>query len=120
MDQYAFLQNILEFIDNHVTEEISVGQLADMAGFSAWHFCRVFQWRTGCSVMGYVRSRRLAFAASELDSGQRILDIALKYGFETHSGFSKAFRRHFRLPAGSLPPTRAQRPAPTAQSAPHG
>ncbi len=98
MDQYAFLQNILEFIDRHITEEISVGQLARMAGFSTWHFCRVFQWRTGYPVMGYVRNRRLAFAASELASGRRIIDIALEYGFETHSGFSKAFRRYYGCP----------------------
>jgi AraC family transcriptional regulator len=45
--------------------------------------------------MDYVRRRRLAFAAAELASGRRILDVALEYGFETHSGFSKAFRRHY-------------------------
>ena len=98
MDHYSFLQNILEFIDEHITEEISAEQLAKLAGFSTWHFCRVFQWRTGYSVMGYVRSRRLAFAASELNSGRKILDVALEYGFETHSGFSKAFRRYFGCP----------------------
>lgn len=95
MDHYAVLQNILEFIDEHIKDEISADQLAEKAGFSTWHFCRVFQWRVGYSVMGYVRSRRLAFAACELNSGRRILDIALEYGFDTHSGFSKAFRRYF-------------------------
>jgi AraC family transcriptional regulator len=45
--------------------------------------------------MEYVRKRRLAFAASALNSGRRIIDIAVDYGFETHSGFTKAFRRYF-------------------------
>jgi len=45
--------------------------------------------------MEYVRNRRLAFAASELNSRHRIIDIAVDYGFETHSGFTKAFRRYF-------------------------
>lgn len=45
--------------------------------------------------MEYVRNRRLLYAATELATGKRIIDIALDYGFETHSGFSKAFRRYF-------------------------
>lgn len=95
MDTYTILQNILEFIDKHITENLSPEQLAKRAGFSMWHFCKVFQWGVGYSVMGYVRSRRLAFAAYKLGQNQRILDIALEYGYETHSGFSKAFHRHY-------------------------
>lgn len=98
MDTIAILQEVLEYIDGHVTDELSVGLLAKRAGFSPWHFCRVFQWGVGYSVMGYVRSRRLAFAAHELGTGRRILDISLEYGFETHSGFSRAFRRRFGCP----------------------
>jgi AraC family transcriptional regulator len=45
--------------------------------------------------MEYVRLRRLAFAAWELSSGRKLIDIALDYGFETHSGFSKAFKRRY-------------------------
>ena len=48
--------------------------------------------------MEYVRNRRLAYAASELNSGRKIINIAADYGFETHSGFSKAFRRYFGCP----------------------
>jgi len=48
--------------------------------------------------MEYVRNRRLAYAASELNSGRKIINIAVDYGFETHSGFSKAFRRYFGCP----------------------
>lgn len=95
MDTTEMLQNILEYVDEHITDNLSADILAARAGFSTWHFCRLFQWGVGYSVMGYVRNRRLAFAACELSSDQRILDIALKYGFETHSGFSKAFRRYF-------------------------
>nr|WP_319488914.1 AraC family transcriptional regulator [uncultured Caproiciproducens sp.] len=96
MNTTEMLQDILEYVDEHITDNLSADLLAARAGFSTWHFCRIFQWGIGYSVMGYVRNRRLAFAAHELNSGQRILDIALEYGFETHSGFSKAFRRYFR------------------------
>lgn len=95
MDMVTILQDILEYVDEHITDAISPDSLAAHAGFSTWHFCRVFQWGVGYSVMVYVRNRRLAFAAHELSSGQRIVDLSMKYGFETHSGFSKAFRRYY-------------------------
>ena len=86
---------MLRYIDDNIKEKLSVEKLAARAGFSSYHFCRVFQWGVGYSIMEYVRNRRLAFAASELNSGKRIIDISIEYGFETHSGFSKAFRRYF-------------------------
>lgn len=98
MDAVETLQDTLVFIDNNLSEELGIKFLAKRAGYSVFHFCRLFQWGVGYSVMSYVRGRRLAFAAYELQSGRRILDIALEYGFETHSGFSKAFRRRFGCP----------------------
>ena len=95
MDYRDVMQSILRYIDGHLTEEINSKDLADMAGFSQYHFCRVFQWHVGYPVMEYVRSRRLAHAASELSSGRKLIDIAFDYGFETHSGFSKAFKRRY-------------------------
>ena len=95
MDYIDILQEMLRYIDTHIKEKLSVEKLAARAGFSPYHFCRVFQWGVGYSIMEYVRNRRLAFAASELNSKRLIIDIAIEYGFETHSGFSKAFRRYF-------------------------
>jgi AraC family transcriptional regulator len=91
---------MLRYIDAKISdkmsgEKLNVEKLAARAGFSPYHFCRIFQWEVGYSIMEYVRNRRLFYAASELTSGRRIVDIAIDYGFETHSGFSKAFRRFF-------------------------
>jgi len=95
LDYIEILQEMLRYIDAKIKEKLNVEKLAERAGFSPYHFCRVFQWEVGYSIMEYVRNRRLFFAASELTSGRRITDIAVDYGFETHSGFSKAFRRYF-------------------------
>ncbi|GHV03477.1 AraC family transcriptional regulator [Spirochaetia bacterium] len=95
MDHIDILQEMLRYIDAHIKEKMNVEKLAARAGFSPYHFCRIFQWSVGYSIMEYVRNRRLAFAATELNSGCRIIDIAVDYGFETHTGFTKAFRRHF-------------------------
>jgi AraC family transcriptional regulator len=100
LDYIEILQEMLRYIDANIAdkmsgEKLNVEKLAARAGFSPYHFCRIFQWEVGYSIMEYVRNRRLAYAASELATGQRIADIAVDYGFETHSGFSKAFRRYF-------------------------
>ena len=99
MDYIDILQEILRYIDAHIKEKLSVKKLALRAGFSPYHFCRIFQWNIGYSIMEYVRLRRLVFAASELKSGKYIIDIAVEYGYETHTGFLKAFKRYF----GSTP-----------------
>ena len=95
MDYIEILQEMLRYIDSNIKEKMNVEKLAARAGFSPYHFCRVFQWEVGYSIMEYVRNRRLFYAVSELATGKRIVDIAVDYGFETHSGFSKAFRRYF-------------------------
>lgn len=97
MDTRTILQFILDYIDEHITEDINPEMLAAKTGYSTWHFGKLFQWGTGYSVMTYVRNRRLAFAAYELSTDRKILDISLDYGFETHSGFCKAFRRYFGI-----------------------
>jgi AraC family transcriptional regulator len=99
LDYIDILQEMLRYIDTHIKEKLSVKKLAERAGFSPYHFCRIFQWNIGYSIMEYVRIRRLAFAAAELNSGKYIFDIAIEYGYETHTGFLKAFKRYF----GSTP-----------------
>jgi len=98
LDYIDILQEMLCYIDENIKEKLSVEKLAAHAGFSPYHFCRVFQWGVGCSIMEYVRNRRLAFAASEFNSGRRLADISIIYGFETYSGFTRAFRRYFGCP----------------------
>ena len=95
MNYFDIIQKVLHYIDENLNSELNAEILAEVADFSTYHFCRVFQWNVGYSVMEYVRLRRLAFAVSEFSSGRKLIDIAMDYGFETHSGFSKAFKRHY-------------------------
>ncbi|MFT4146978.1 MAG: AraC family transcriptional regulator [Mobilitalea sp.] len=89
------LDRCIEFIENHIKEEITVEEVASQSGYSLYHFCRVFNLCMGDSVMDYIRKRRLSLAATELSKGRKVIDIALEYGFETASGFTKAFRKSF-------------------------
>jgi len=54
LDYVEILQEMLRYIDTHIREKLSVKKLAARAGFSQYHFCRVFQWGVGYSIMEYV------------------------------------------------------------------
>lgn len=76
-------------------DPLTAEQIAAQAGYSLYHFCRMFSKAQDMPVMEYVRTRRLSRAAVELFNGRRITDIALEYGFETPGGFAKAFRKSY-------------------------
>lgn len=98
MNYIELIQKTIDYIDENIQEEISVDTLAKIAGFSTYHYYRVFSGFVGISVMGYVTKRKLQFALFELNEGKKIVDIAMNYGFETHAGFTKAFKRSFGYP----------------------
>ena len=88
------IQQAINFIEAHLGEEISYAQLARSVHMSGYDFHRMFSFVTGMTVGEYIRSRRLALAAQELQStGLSVTEAAYKYGYESPEGFSKAFSR---------------------------
>ncbi|MDI2586368.1 AraC family transcriptional regulator [Psychrobacillus sp. NEAU-3TGS] len=98
IQQLLLLQQVIDYIDEHIKEEINAEELAALVGYSPYHFYRIFDKHIGYPVMNYVQKRKLQFALYELVQGKRIIQIALDYGFETHSGFTKAFKKCFGSP----------------------
>lgn len=98
IQQLLLLQQVIDYIDEHIKEEINPVELATLVGYSPYHFYRIFDKHTGYTVMNYVQKRKLQFALYELVQGKKIIQIALDYGFETHSGFTKAFKKCFGSP----------------------
>lgn len=92
------LQKTLDYIDEHIMEKITIDELAVKSGFSKYHFHRLFNKIVKLPVMEYVTKRKLQFALYDLSKGDKVLDIAIKYGFETHAGFTKAFKKCFGYP----------------------
>ena len=86
---------IAVLIDEHIKEELTILQLSAWAGYSPGYFTRCFKRKFGISPMEYVKQRKLLTAAKEIAKGRRILDAALDYGWETHSGFTKSFTSVF-------------------------
>lgn len=98
MEYDAMVQSVLDNIDARITENMRVDELARAANYSTYHFCRVFMAHTGTPVMSYVTRRKLEYARYDLSRGGRIIDVAMYYGFDTHAGFTKAFKRCFGFP----------------------
>ncbi|MDO3413193.1 AraC family transcriptional regulator [Saccharibacillus sp. CPCC 101409] len=97
MDYTACIQRALDYIEDRLKEPLTAEELAKFCGFSLYHFYKVFQSQTGLPVMDYVRRRRLAHAAADMAGSRTLLAIALDYGFETHAGFTRAFRKTYGL-----------------------
>lgn len=92
------LQKAITYMESHLTTTFSMDELARSSGFSSFHFQRTFHLLTGITVGEYVRRRRLTLAAEELQrTTYKVIDIALKYGYETPEAFTKAFRRQHGL-----------------------
>ena len=88
-------RRVLEHIDQHLEGDISVDGLGIVAGFSKFHFHRQFSELLGIGVYKYVQLVRLKRAAYQLAfrNQERIIDIALGSGYESHEAFSRAFKK---------------------------
>lgn len=85
----------MDYIEAHIKENITPQQVAKASGYSVYHFCRVFAAVNGVTLGDYIRNRRLSLARVMLLCGKKIIDIAIDFGYETASGFTKAFRKEF-------------------------
>ena len=99
MDHGKIVNKSIEYIEEHLDEQLSPDIIAANAGYSVYHFSRLFKECTGKSVMSFVRDRRLELAQKEF-GGNRICDIAEKFGYETASGFCRAYKRRFGIRPG--------------------
>lgn len=98
MENQMKIQNSIDFIEKNLCEEINLDNLARHAYISKFHFHRLFHRFTGEAVMQYIRKRRLAEAARELNhTHETITDIALKYQFGSQESFSRAFKKMYGI-----------------------
>ena len=87
------LKKAIDYIENNLDKDINFEIVAKEVGMSAFYFHRIFSAVIGISPTTYIRNRRLTVAAQEISkNNENILDIALKYGFESHEAFSRAFK----------------------------
>jgi len=87
----AFNQ-LMDYIEAHLTEELSVSTVTKLTGVSAYHFKRTFALIAGMPISTYIKYRRLAAANVDLLAGMAVTTVAFKYGYQTVEGFSRAFK----------------------------
>ncbi|MDN7242788.1 AraC family transcriptional regulator [Planococcus sp. N028] len=93
MDMLKDLNEAMRYIEEHLDEAIDFGEVAAIAGVSEFHLRKLFSYLSGMTLSSYIRNRRLSQAALDLQQGgERVLDVAVKYGYDSADGFSRAFR----------------------------
>lgn len=92
------IQRSLSYVEQHLYENPSLDDLARETGFSKYHFHRMFKKYVGKNISQYIRSRKMACAVDLLlYTDERVLDIALLTGFESHEAFTRAFGKIYGL-----------------------
>lgn len=105
MDWITGIQRALDYTEAHLTEEIDYEMVAKEACSSVFHFQRMFRMLCGYSLGDYIRMRRLTLAAADLmRTDDKVIEIALRYGYDTPESFSRAFSRFH-----GITPTEARR-----------
>ncbi len=115
-DKIFAVQRMQDYIEVHLEEEITLGDLAQAARFSPWYAHRLFWQETGLNPAAYIRKMRLSQAARSIKSGVSVLDAALSVGFDSADGFTRAFRKEF----GINPAQYAKNPVPIGLFVPYG
>lgn len=93
MEWIERLNSAVNYIEEHLSEEIDYEQIAKISCCSAFHFQRMFSYIANVPLSEYIRRRRMAMAAVDLQSSEgKVIDIALKYGYDSPTAFNRAFQ----------------------------
>lgn len=99
MDWLAHLNRAMQYIEENLTEDVDLKEAARHAHCSEYHFSRMFSFLAGVTLSEYIRRRRLTLAAFELQTSQvRIIDVAMKYGYNSADAFARAFQAMHGMP----------------------
>lgn len=105
MNWIQCLSEAIHYIEKHLTNDINIDEVSNRANSSSSHFQFVFHVVMGMTIGEYIRNRRLSLAAQDLlQPNSKIIDVAMRYQYDTQESFSKAFTRFH-----GIPPSKVQR-----------
>jgi len=105
MGWMELIGNAIQYIEENITGDLTIESVARQANVSPFYFQKGFAMLCGFTMGEYIRSRRLALAGNDLATGdEKVIDIALKYGYDTPESFARAFTRFH-----GVTPTQARR-----------
>ena len=92
------VEKIKDYIQEHIKDEITLNELAQVAGYSMYHTSHIFKEIEGIAPFEYLRKQRLISSAFSLRKrSQRVIDIAFDYMFSSHEGYTRAFSKSFGI-----------------------
>jgi len=86
------LNLVIDYIEEHLIDELSLEKISDYAGVSDYHFRKIFFYLSGLTLSEYIRNRKLSEANKNLLNGETVTDVAFKYGYQSVDGFTRAFK----------------------------
>ncbi|GIO41596.1 MULTISPECIES: helix-turn-helix domain-containing protein [Paenibacillus] len=105
MDNFKALESVVEYLENEISgsNEVDFTVISKIACCPAPLFQRIFVYITGITISEYLMRRRLTLAGYDIkNSKEKIIDIAMKYGFNSHSSFTRAFKQHHKISPSSI------------------
>ena len=83
----------LDYIEQNLKTDVTADEMASIAGYSVFHYYRLFSQQVGLPIAAYITKRRLDHALEEISNGRIAVEVVMEYGFDTYAGFYKAFIR---------------------------
>ena len=86
---------LFRYIEAHIEDKLDLKELSNFMGYSPYYLSRKFMNDYGMPLTGYVRIRKLQYSIKDLLAGMKVIDVAMKYSFESHEGFTRSFQKLF-------------------------
>ncbi len=87
------LNKVIDYIEDHLTDDLSLEIISIYAGVSDFHFRKIFFYLSDITLSEYIKNRKLSEASMNLLHGEKVTDVALKYGYQSMDGFTRAFKK---------------------------
>ncbi|MGM7724342.1 AraC family transcriptional regulator [Metabacillus sp. Hm71] len=87
------LNQVIDYIEDHLTNNLSLEVISEYAGVSDYHFRKIFFYLSGLTLSEYIKNRKLSEANKDLLQGETVTDVAFKYGYQSIDGFTRAFKK---------------------------
>ena len=98
LEKVNAVQRMQDYIENNLNKNITLYELAQCSNYSPWYSAKLFKEYIGKGPFEYIRLIRLSKSALELrDNDKRVVDVALDFVFDSHEGFTRAFKREFGI-----------------------
>ncbi|NLT96291.1 MAG: AraC family transcriptional regulator, partial [Clostridia bacterium] len=87
------LNRVMDYIEDNLTDDLSLEKISQYAGVSDYHFRKIFFYLAGMPLSEYIKNRKLSEANKDLLQGEKVTDVAFKYGYQSVDGFTRAFKK---------------------------